>query len=57
MGLQLTDKDINQLRNAYQNDSVSIGYLAQDVKSIMMNIGCNKDNAIESIVNFLGKVK
>lgn len=57
MGLQLTDKDIKQLRNAYQNDSVSIGYLAQDVKSIMMNIGCNKDNAIESIVNFLGKVK
>lgn len=55
MGLQLTDKDINQLRNAYQNDSVSIGYLAQDVKSIMMNEGYNKDGAINYIISFLEK--
>lgn len=56
--LNLSNGEVAQLREAYQNDSVEVSYLRDDVQSIMKSNKCSKDKAINIIIRILeGELK
>lgn len=53
----LSKSDIEKLKNEYENNKITFEYLYFDVKSIMINEGITKDEAIKRILEIIDKYK
>lgn len=49
----LSKKDVEKLREAYDNYNISIDYLYVDVKNIMLYEGIDKSQALKKILTFI----